>query len=235
MTLQPPAIDPMFQPGARYRLSFDDIEEEAVVEVRDAGRLYLATGRLVVCDPFWASLLEDRTAAFTVAVPPGHYQITVSFARVDRPSDPEIAGPVRRGAAARLTVRDDRVAGWEPALRPGDDLASLPPGRFHGFAVDSGTGAFVDASAVAALGQLGEPGQEMGQEPELAEVIPELLEKGTVNLVVDQATDLNVVMFDCGMGDGTYPVWIGRTAAGDAACFVADLELLSHGQGPITD
>jgi hypothetical protein len=41
------------------------------VEVHDAGRLHLATGRLVACDPFSASGLSEDTAAFTVTVPYG--------------------------------------------------------------------------------------------------------------------------------------------------------------------
>jgi len=52
---------------------------------------------------------------------------------------------------------------------------------------------------------------------------------------VDAAADLNVVMFDCGLGDGGYATWIGRTAAGVPACFVVDLLLLSDSFGPLTD
>jgi hypothetical protein len=62
------------------------------------------------------------------------------------------------------------------------------------------------------------------------------MDKKVINLVVDQAADLNMIMFDCGLGAGAYPVWLGRTAAGEPACFVADLELLSqHSSGPVTD
>jgi Protein of unknown function (DUF4241) len=61
------------------------------------------------------------------------------------------------------------------------------------------------------------------------------MEEQVVNPVVDEAKGLNVIMFDCGLGAGAYPVWLGRTAAGEPACFVADLELLSHhGSEPIT-
>jgi hypothetical protein len=35
-------------------------------------------------------------------------------------------------------------------------------------------------------------------------------------------------VFQSGWGDGAYPVSVGRTAAGDVACFVADMLLLNH-------
>jgi Protein of unknown function (DUF4241) len=83
-------------------------------------------------------------------------------------------------------------------------------------------------------GPLSELGPQ-GQGPAIDEVILEVMEK-VVNLVVDRAADLNVVMFDCGLGAGAYPVWLGRTAASEPACFVADLELLSqHSSGPVAD
>jgi Protein of unknown function (DUF4241) len=40
---------------------------------------------------------------------------------------------------------------WEPALRPGEDPATLQPDEFFGFGVDTGTGCFLDASAVPAM------------------------------------------------------------------------------------
>ncbi|MEU8797363.1 DUF4241 domain-containing protein [Spirillospora sp. NPDC048819] len=43
--------------------------------------------------------------------------------------------------------------------------------------------------------------------------------------------ELNVIVFRCGMGDGTYPIWIGRARNGEVVCFVADLELLQHSLG----
>jgi hypothetical protein len=137
----------------------------------------------------------------------------------DDPGDPKVPPP-RRGAAARLTVRDEPVAAWQPAVRPEYDPAAVRAGQLDGFAVSRGTGAFLDASALAALGPLERAGPA-GPGPEMDEVILEVMEKKVVNLVVDRAEDLNVIMFDCGLGAGAYPVWLGRTAAGEPACFVA--------------
>lgn len=232
MTLQVPDLDALFRPGVRYRLPHPDgADAEAVVEVRDAGILHLATGRLVVCDPFWA---PDSLAPFSVEVAPGRYPVTLSIARVDQPIDPEVPSPVLSVAAAKLTVVDQPVAGWELALLPGEDPTQPSPGGLHGFQVDnSGTGAFVDASALAELGRQSRMGPD-GQDPELDRVVPALLASQVVNLLVDQEGDMNVVMFLCAMGAGTYPVWIGRTGAGQPACFVADLELLTrHSPGPM--
>lgn len=39
-------------------------------------------------------------------------------------------------------------------------------------------------------------------------------------------TQANLIAFGSGWGDGAYPVWIGRTADGKAACFIADMLLL---------
>jgi uncharacterized protein DUF4241 len=238
MTVQPPDLDAMFRPGVRYRLVNPDAEDdEAVVQVHDAGRLHLATGRLVACDPFSASGLSEDTAAFTVTVPPGRYPVTLSSARIGSPADPEIPAGPSLVAAAKLTIRDQPVTRWELALRPGQDPARLQPGGFwgfYGFGVDSGAGALLDLSALAELRRLGEPGREMLPRTKLDEVKPALLADQVVDLVVDRAAGLNVVIFQCAMGDGGYPVWIGRTAAGDPACFVADLALLSHHRsGPL--
>jgi len=74
----------MFRAGVRYRAKYgdDDPGVDVVVEVRDAGRLHLPTGRLVACEPLWVSGLDATAAAFTVTVPPGRYPVTVALARL---------------------------------------------------------------------------------------------------------------------------------------------------------
>lgn len=117
----------------RYRIKYgdDDPGADAVVEVRDAGRLHLPTGWLVACEPLWVAGLDPFEAAFSVTVPPGRYPVTVSLARFEEPGDPKIP-PQRRGAAARLTVRDEPVARWQPAVRPDHDPAAVRAGQVDG-------------------------------------------------------------------------------------------------------
>lgn len=48
--------------------------------------------------------------------------------------------------------------------------------------------------------------------------------------VTDPESGANLIAFHSGWGDGSYPVWIGRSADGQVACFVADMLLLSDGR-----
>lgn len=235
--LQPPDFAPMFQPGVRYRLNGNS-GSELVVEVDDAGDVNLTTGRLVGCDPFWVVPGDgaDADTPYTVTVPPGRYPVAVSFARQDRP-DPRSTLGSRLGAAARLTVRDEPAERWELAIRPGEDLAEAGPGGFYGIVVDTGTAAFLDDSALVSLrhyvDRLGQEGMDVIEADPISLAS---LNGEARNIVLDDATGRNVVVFGCGMGDGTYPVWVGRNGSGDATCFIADLEILSrHASGPIGD
>ena len=225
MRPEPPDFEPMFQPGTRYRLP-DPPGTVAVVEVHDAGLLHLPTGRVVACDPFWGSQVQRQVAPFTVAVPPGRYPVTLSLARglLGRPD------PVPRlGAAAKLTIRDEPVLAWEVALHPGEDPERLPPDQIYTLGVDSGHAGLLDASAVGALAALDEPGSELDR------LFEQVWGNDWVNLVVDQAAGLNVVVFHCGLGDGGYATWIGRGVEGEPVCFVVDLLVFSDSFGPIAD
>lgn len=91
---------------------------------------------------------------------------------------------------------------------PGHDPRTLPDDGFFGFGVYTGTGCFYDAAAARALAPLVEGLDRDG------EVTAE---------VTDEKSGANLIAFIAGQGDGAYPTWIGRTAAGDIACFVADV------------
>jgi Protein of unknown function (DUF4241) len=120
---------------------------------------------------------------------------------------------------------------WELALRPGEDPAMPEPGGFFGFGVDSGKGCFLDASAVAAMSRFTVTGS-----PEDFKLFRELNEGAVSNVVVDRGLGLNAVLFlIVGWETVPNPTWIGRTAAGDPACFIADLELLSDSLGAVGD
>ena len=45
---------------------------------------------------------------------------------------------------------------------------------------------------------------------------------------VSDGPDGLAVVFDCGMGDGWYPVLVGKDQAGEASAVLLDLELIHH-------
>ena len=47
-------------------------------------------------------------------------------------------------------------------------------------------------------------------------------------VLAEPVSGATLVAYHSGWGDGSYPVWIGRTADGEVACFVADM-LVLHG------
>ncbi|AIJ23411.1 DUF4241 domain-containing protein [Amycolatopsis methanolica] len=176
--------------------------------MRPAGVVRLTSGRVVAADPGW---LDNRLEPFTATVAPGEYPVDLAVVRFAGDPGHE------RVAAARLAISPEPVVSREPALEPGQDPPLLGDGQFYGFGVDAGLGCFVDADALAAMEGILENTFEdtfVG------------LTGGSAAQVADPASGATLVGFPSGWGDGSYPTWIGRTAGGAIACFVADFLVL---------
>jgi hypothetical protein len=181
---------------------FDD--RSMRIEVHEAGVLRMPSGRLVAADPAWLGYDHEP---YTVTVDPGTYPVKVSVARfVDDPAHTRVA-------AARLDITDRPVMAWEMAMRPGQDPIVLGDGEFFGIGVDAGMACFVDADECERLRGASESFGSLAERRFIA------IESGAM------------VAWSSGWGDGAYPTWIGRDAAGEVVCFVADMLLF----GPSDD
>lgn len=203
----------LFRPGSRHTLSTGD---EAVAEIVPAGAIRLPTGRLAAVDPSWlpAESWTPPMGPFTATVPPGTYPVDLALLRWQ---DLQVA-------AARLTVTDEPVSRWEPALLAGQDPATLPPDGFFGTGVDTAVVALFDASATEAVGRLDD------QDPATFS----LTRADQPILVPDIAPGADAVAFETGWGDGYYPTWVGRSAAGRVTCFIVDMLMVAPASGAPT-
>ncbi|MEN3534142.1 DUF4241 domain-containing protein [Microbispora sp. ZYX-F-249] len=205
--MRPRWLDRMFRQGERFALPRMG---EVVMDVQPGPSLVMPTGRLVAADP---GCVEDDTEAFTAAVPPGTYEVSLAVAAfVD---DPEH----RRVAGVKVVIADRQPVTWELALEPGQDPRLLGDGEFYGFGVDTGMGCLFDASAARALAAAGEDDDEFDR---ICDLVHEHVWAG-----IDVGPGANCVAFLSGWGDGAYPVWAGRDADGDVVCFVADMIILN--------
>lgn len=218
MTIQVADFDNMFREGARYRWPNG---ETLRISVHEAGKLRVSTGKIVARDNgMKIENASDESQAFTESIPSGDYRVVLSVVNYD-----ESPHPTRpRVAAAKIIVRDEPATSWELALRPGQDPASLAEGAFFGFAVDSGQGCFLDLAAMSFL-------KQVQADYATLEGARDLVMQHCYAELADSTTGINVILFDCGMGDGFYPSWIGRSSSGDIVCLATDLELLSHSEG----
>ncbi|MET7644100.1 DUF4241 domain-containing protein [Streptomyces sp. NPDC005426] len=172
------------------------------------GRLRLPSGRLIACDPD-DYFLEEKTP-YTATAPPGEYRFFVNICNAPNST-------IARIAAGGILVRDEEVASWELAVLPGEDTRLLPNGAAYGFGVDSGMACFFDASflptIVATFSE--------NDHPLVCLDLPGI----RVSRFGGTPESAALIAFDSGMGDGRYPVWIGRGADGGVACIVADMQL----------
>jgi len=215
--LAPSNLDALFRAGTRFALPAGGGRLRTVrMDVRELGRLRMPTGRLLAVDP--GTIFHDR-GPLDVTVPPGEYPVALAVARWEPPAR---SGRV---AAARLLVRDEPVAAWELGVCDGEEAMLLGDGEFYGFGVDAGVACLADAAAAGFLLAVADDDKRYH-----AAFVDVDLDGGIE--VTDPQSGANAFAFSSGWGDGDYPVWVGRTAAGEVACFVADL-LVVAGAPPL--
>jgi hypothetical protein len=188
--------------------------EPTVLSAVPAGELMLPTGRVVAADVFFFN-----TEPFTRRLPAGRHPVLL----LSSSRDPGVAGDV---AAAMIRVAPGDPVSWELALVPGQDPSSLQPGEFFGYGVDSGTGCFASAEAVAALtaGDFDEYSDQVQDGMFPSDDVADW--KHSVDVVVDQASGANVIGFTSGFGDGGYPSWFGLDADGEPLVLLTDFGIL---------
>jgi hypothetical protein len=207
--LRPIGLDKVFESGTRYSLPGSD--DVVRVDLRDGGTLRMPTGRLIAADP---GVLDGHSEPFACTVALGEYR--VELAVIVFTENPEH----ERVAAAKLVISDEPVASWELAVTAEQNPLLLADGRFYGFGVDTGMGCFVDAGIVEPMTAIVEKSLDT-----LFDV------DGRSAELTDPESGANLIAFSSGWGDGAYPTWLGRTANGEVACFVADMLVLHEAVG----
>ncbi|MFJ3199800.1 DUF4241 domain-containing protein [Streptomyces sp. NPDC086989] len=221
MPITAPDFSWFFTPGSTF--SYEE-GPTGTLSVVDGGELWLPTGRVVACDPF-TGLGGDWITPFTVQVPAGRHRVQVAMATLTEPGEEPSDEPHRRVAAARLLVTDAPVVSWELALKDGQDPAELGEDGYFGYGVDAGAGCFYDAGANDSFEEC------EGDEGPLWDAFEAAGHAAGVHLV-DGEDGHNLAAFSSGFGDGHYPTWVGRDAAGAVTCFVTDFFVVPEGGAP---
>ncbi|MFC9688566.1 DUF4241 domain-containing protein [Kribbella sp. NPDC056951] len=207
----------IFRAGDRYSWSSGSQSE---TEVISAGAVHFPTGMVVAADPAWSINPLEESDAVAAKVPTGSYPVSL-LVSVWRQAPASGAVPRSKVCASKVHVSDDPVTHWRPAFPSGSDQSVA-----LGFAVDSGTASFFDFSAKDWL-------TARQENDDWWDEVSDVLRRDLYVLIEDQATGANAIIYECGMGDGVYEVWLGLNADGQVAEILVDLELLSHGTGAV--
>ncbi|MFC8582983.1 DUF4241 domain-containing protein [Streptomyces sp. NPDC057217] len=206
-----------------------------VVEPHRVGTLRVPSGLLAVSDP---DIDRGDRPRITVPVPPGEYALDEARVRFRYHCEWRNAEVTTTEATAvRLLLGETPVATWEMALGPDDDPRLFIEQQTAGFDTDGATGCFADAGAWKQLTELFERGL-IQEEPDLDGY--EGIDDGSMFMqrTWDEASGGELTTFAT-TGDGTYPVWVGRSQAGEVIGVVVLVEgmpeLLPEHDGTLTD
>ena len=194
--------------GTADRLLKRDKFKESFRE-QGLGKIKLPTGKIVADDPCVLFEMEP----FTKCVPPGEYPVMLYIYHCEDD---------QRVAFAEIRFNENMPVRFEPALVGGQDARELQADEFFGYGVDAGTGCFMDEQTCQKLEELTEAAKD-GILPEfdqaLAESYVDTYSTANFNL---PGTDLNVVAFSSGYGDGSYPSFWGIDDMGRLCCLMTD-------------
>lgn len=183
---------------------------------REIAPLHVTTNSIVACDPG----SPDDAEAFTQAVAPGTYPVTLSVATYED-DDQRVAGAMLRFSEA-APVR------WSIALLPDEDESQLGVDEIFGYTVESAHGCFMDSSAAISLLRCHEEYENFD------DAIAAELDKAYVDtwsyadIKPDPESEANIVVFSSGMGDGLYASYFGFDADDNPVCLATDFSLFSE-------
>jgi hypothetical protein len=214
VTARPDVMTSAFQPGFVGEAD----EDRYPLRTLRIGELNLASGRLVVADPF---LVRGEETPLDLAIAPGRYPVDIAVADTGKGG--------HRVALARLLLSQAPPVRWSMAVTAGEDVRTLKGDQVFGFGVDTGTGAFLDAGAARWIGQQPPESADARSDDWQGRGEAQGLELGIPYgfVLVDEAGPGGVAMFSSGWGDGHYASWVGHDAQGRPAQVVTDFAVIT--------
>ncbi|WP_107459278.1 DUF4241 domain-containing protein [Streptomyces colonosanans] len=195
------ALEDLFRPGTRF--ISENWGEMTVDGIGHIATLRVPSGRLVVADPRY----RDDPRELTQHIPPGEYPLQKAVLVGEGEHFGE-RFPVTEEPVVRLLIADEPAVTWEMGLSEGDDPRLLLDGHAYGFGTDVAAGGFADASGWRTLSAKIRRYYEESDESHAESVTDGCI------CVTDEETGGDLVTFST-EGDGTWPVWLGRSATGE--------------------
>lgn len=182
----------------------------------EIGKLVIRSGQIAAADPF---VNLERALPFTQAVP--NCACPVRLAVGFHP-----AGDVKdnRVAFARVDFSSEPVVHWTMARVASQNFSDLKDDdQIFGYGVDSGTGAFFDATASAAAKAMTDANPDVWNDWQTEGEAngPKIIGPHAFVLMLPMG-DVNVAMFHSGWGDGFYASYFGYDASGNVAALLTD-------------
>ncbi|GAA2776275.1 DUF4241 domain-containing protein [Streptomyces showdoensis] len=207
---RPGPVGELFRPGVRVTDGYHP--EMTVVEPRRIGTLCVPSGLLAVSGP---DIGHGDGPHITVPLPPGEYVLEEAQVRHSYPCAWEGKEVTRTDTTAvRVRVGEAPVATWEMARRLDDDPRLLRENEIFGFDTDGATGCFADAGAWEPLLALFEKGLIHGDPDPDPSVYEDFDDAMFLLRARDRASGGELAAFAT-TGDGTFPVWVGRSDGGE--------------------
>ena len=113
--------------------------ESPLLESFEVGNIYLATGRLVACDP----VITIDMQPFITVFPKGDFTVLLHKERESNCV-----------AYSEIVFSTAEITRWELATTRGQDVKELAEGEIFGYPVESGMGCFMDAETQHSLNEL---------------------------------------------------------------------------------
>lgn len=193
-----------------------DPEAKHPVEVSHLGSLTFADGGLVIGDPY--IMWDDDAKPVIQHLGSTPYEVVAARA---------VVGPDHRRNAAALLVgpAEEEIVSWDMARWSDPELSGLGGQEMYGYGVDAGTGCFASTSAAPTMIRVLSEDEGMLEDP-LSQIF-ESGKSGGAGVRAPEAGAEPVAVFESGWGDGFYPTWLGRNAAGQIVLVLTDFMLIS--------
>jgi hypothetical protein len=192
------------------------LDEPMTFKTRRLGEIALPSGRIGASDP----LVLAQPEPFSTAVPPGRYPVELAVAVLENEDE--------RTAYARLLFSTEPAIRWAMAVTPGQDPSTLSEEEIFGYDVDTGTGCFLSPEVGQVLAN------RMAEESGYYETFIEEMQKNYqdtwswASLRPDPASELSVIVFSTGYGDGVYASYFGLSADGRPVALVTDFQVIAE-------